>query len=136
MRGVADLIVDDISCSTPHTPDVIRDTLLLAAKQLDNFETPGRIHYGTLLRKVTMILLDPLHYPHKMLNEFNNVNGRKTRATRVGKYRILYNIQEDGHAEILSVADRNEVYRNHTKTNPRRAGSSLKSLPTFSCGEV
>ena len=92
---------------------VAQDSLVRAGEVLKKFATPERTHYGALLRKVAMVLIDPMGQTQKMLFESNRSQNRKMRSAKAGKYRILFNVDEGGQAEIIDVDRRDEVYRKH-----------------------
>jgi mRNA interferase RelE/StbE len=74
-----------------------------AEKELDKL--PARLHDRII--EVLLSLKDN-PYPHNA----KKLHGREGFRLRVGNYRVLYIVgEEDKRIEIISVADRKEVYR-------------------------
>jgi mRNA-degrading endonuclease RelE of RelBE toxin-antitoxin system len=106
-------MAEDIATSMCIEIGIAQDSLVRANVELNKFATPERTHYGALLRKVAMILIDPINQTQKMLFESNHAQNRKMRSSKAGKYRILFTVDESGQAQIIDVDRRDEVYRKH-----------------------
>jgi mRNA-degrading endonuclease RelE of RelBE toxin-antitoxin system len=102
-------MAEDIATSMCIEIGIAQDSLVRANVELNKFATPERTHYGALLRKVAMILIDPINQTQKMLFESNHAQNRKMRSSKAGKYRILFTVDESGQAQIIDVDRRDEV---------------------------